>query len=117
VAWAGYTWFEVQWWVPAVAIGLTLSNTVAVVLRGWGLRSRLGGIDGKRVALMHLRALVAAAASAGVGVVIMFLGPDSFEERGWGAVATSAAVLAVGGTAMLFTYLAVARLVKLGEVN
>lgn len=117
VAWAGYTWLAVQWWVPAVAVGLAVSNTVAVVLRGWGLRSRLGGLDGKRIALMHVRALIAAVASAGVGWVVLILAPDSFESRGWGAVGTSAGVLAVGGTAMLLTYLAVARLVKLGEVN
>lgn len=117
VAWAGQALLDVQWWVPAVAVGLALSNTVAVVLRGWGLRSRLGGLDGKRVGLMHLRALVAALASAAVGVVVVHFAPDSFMSRGVGAVAVSAGVLAGGGAAMLVTYLAVARLVKLGEVN
>lgn len=117
VAWAGQQWLDVKWWVPAVAVGLTLSNTVAVILRAWGLRKRLGGLDGTRVALMHVRALVAAVASAAAGWLVMLLAPDSDTRRGWAEVATSAVVVLVGGTVMLVVYVAVARLVKLAEVN
>lgn len=117
VAWAGYEVLEVRWWVPAVAVGLTVSNTVAVALRAWGLRRRLGGLDGKRVALMHARALLAAVVSGAVGWLVVSVAPDSHAVRGWENVATSAVVVLVGGVLMLATYLAVARVAKLGEVN
>ena len=54
IAWIGIAyWVQAQadprWWVPGVALGLAVSNLVAILLRGWGLRARLGGFDGRRV--------------------------------------------------------------------
>jgi putative peptidoglycan lipid II flippase len=106
-----------QWWVPGVALGLAASNMVALALRAWGLRKRLGGLDGRRVLATHGKALVAAFGAAVVGIGVRVLAPDSYAQTGWGAVATSLGVVAVAGIAMLAAYVLLARLLHLDELN
>jgi putative peptidoglycan lipid II flippase len=122
IAWIGIAYAfrattDPQWWVPGVALGLAASNTVALALRGWGLRRRLGGLDGRRVAATYGKALVAAGGAVVVGLAVRAIAPESFHETGWVAVVKSLAVVVAGGGAMLATYVAIARLVGLHELN
>jgi putative peptidoglycan lipid II flippase len=122
IAWIGIAYAfrattDPQWWVPGVALGLAASNTVALALRGWGLRRRLGGLDGRRVAATYGKALVAAGGAVVVGLAVRAIAPESFHETGWMAVVKSLAVVVAGGGAMLATYVAIARLVGLHELN
>jgi putative peptidoglycan lipid II flippase len=105
-----------QWWVPGVALGLAASNTVALALRSWGLRKRLGGLDGRRVAVTHAKALIAVVGAVAVGVAVRFVAPDSFSATGWTAVAQSVMVVVVGTVGMLGAYVGIARLVRLEEL-
>ena len=106
-----------QWWVPGVALGLAVSNLVAILLRGWGLRKRLGGFDGRRVATTYAKAFAAAIAAGAVGVLIMAITPDTFDATGPEAVLASVGIVAIGGLAMLVTYVGAARVLRLDEVN
>ncbi len=117
VAYGAYWLTDAQWWVPGVALGLAASNTVALALRAWGLRSRLGGLEGRRVVATHLKALGAAVGAAAVGVGVRAVAPESYAATGIGAVAASVAVVAVGAVLMLAAYLALARLLCLTEVD
>ena len=122
LAWIGIAFWvranaEPQWWVPGVALGLAVSNLVAILLRGWGLRARLGGFDGRRVASTYSKAFVAAIAAGAVGVLIMAVTPDTFSQAGWGAVFASLGIVALAGAAMLATYVVAARVLRLSEVN
>lgn len=122
LAWVGiayaFRWTtEPQWWVPGVALGLAASNTVALALRAWGLRERLGGLDGRHLAATHGKALAAAAGAVVVGLAVRAAAPDSFDDVGWGAVLTSVAIVAGGGLAMLVTYVGLGRLVRLRELD
>lgn len=117
VAYAGHIWLEPRWWVPAVAAGLVASNVVAVLLRVWTLRQRLGGVDGRRVLTMHLKAVAAAGTAGVLGVAVMIFAPTSYQETGVAAVLTSVAVLLLGGCAMLGIYVFMARVTALAEVN
>lgn len=117
IAYAGMKLLEPQWWVPAVALGLAASNAVALLLRSWGLRSKLGGLDGRRVLGTYVKAFGAACAAAVAGLAVRAVAPDTFHDTGWQAVAASVAVVAVGGAVMLAAYLGAARVVRLTEVN
>lgn len=106
-----------RWWVPGVALGLAASNTVALALRGWGLRKRLGGLEGRAMVATYGKALVAALGAAAIGVAVRIIAPDAYTQTGWAAVGQSLAVVVVGGTAMLLTYIGLARLLRLDELN
>ncbi|MBC7297621.1 MAG: murein biosynthesis integral membrane protein MurJ, partial [Demequina sp.] len=84
-----------QWWVRGIALGLAATNTVAAVLRLWGLRRRLGGVDGRRILVTHAKALLAAGAATVVGVVLMAIAPHTWAQEGARAVAVSG-LLTVG---------------------
>jgi putative peptidoglycan lipid II flippase len=100
-----------------VALGLAASNTVALALRGWGLRKRLGGLNGRGMASTYGKALLAALGAAVVGVGIRVLAPDTYGQAGVVAIAQSLAIVAVAGGAMLGTYVGLARLLRLDELN
>ncbi len=117
VGWLAREFTEPQWWVPGVALGLSVSNAVALTLRAWGLRRRLGGLDMRRVGLTHLKALAAAVMAAGAGLLVLRVGPDSYASQGGVAVAQSLATAAVGGLVMVAVYLAGAWLLRLTEVG
>jgi len=117
IGWAVWAFASPHWWVPGVALGLSASNTIALALRWWGLRRRLGGMDMRRVALTHVKALAAALGAAAVGYAAVWWGPASNTRTGWGAVLTSVGVIAVGGLAMLLVYALLARVFRLTEVN
>ncbi len=103
------------WWVRGVALGMVVSNIVAVALRLWGLNRRLGGVDLKRIAVTHAKAAVAATLSAGVGVAIVIVGPHSWNQAGISAVLTSAGMSAVVAIAMVAVYGVASRFLRIEE--
>jgi len=117
VAYGVQAFTEPHWWVRGIALGLAATNTVAVVLRLWGLRKRLAGVDGRRLLVTHAKALLAAGAATVVGVVLMTVAPHTWEEEGARAVVVSG-LLAVGiAGAMLVVYGIALRLLRVEEAN
>ena len=103
IALAAQAWFEPRWWVVGIGLGMAASNTIAMALRLGGLRSRLNGLDGRRVLRTHLLCLSAALPSFALGWLLVRLSPD-VGAPGLGSVLT-AALLTLGiGTAMLVVY-------------
>lgn len=102
VSLAARTLFDPQWWVVGVAVGLSASNLVGVLLRSVGLRKRLGGLDARRVFATHAKALVAAvpAGLAGWGLGLVLPDPVNHQDLvGFGAavinVVASGAVMVI----------------------
>lgn len=106
-----------QWWVRGIALGLAATNTVAVVLRLWGLRRRLSGVDGRRILVTHAKALLAAGAATAVGVVLMAVAPHTWAQEGARAVAVSGLLTVGVSGAMIVVYGITARVLRVDEVN
>lgn len=112
----GFRWaVEPRWWVAGVALGLTATNVVAVVLRMWGLRSRLGGVDGRRIVLTYAKSLTAALIAAVPGGAVMWLAPTTWNQEGATAVAGSAAVAVAVALVMAATYVLMSRALRIPE--
>lgn len=105
-----------EWWVRGVALGLFASNLVALVLRLWGLRRRLGGVDARRIGITYAKATLGAAVAAVVGVGLLLLGPESWREDGLGAIATSLGMAAAIGVAMTAAYVVTMRVLRTPEL-
>ena len=103
IALAGQHFLPPQWWVVAIGLGMAASNTIAMALRLGGLRRRLGGLDGRRVARTHALCLLAAAPALALGALLVHLGPD-VTLPGWHSVGAALVECVVVGTAMLVTY-------------
>ncbi len=117
VAYGVQAFTEPQWWVRGIALGLAATNTVAVLLRLWGLRKRLAGVDGRRLLVTHAKALLAAAAATVVGVVLMTVAPHTWADEGARAVVVSG-LLTVGiAGAMIVVYGIATRLLRVEEAN
>ncbi len=106
-----------QWWVRGIALGLAATNTVAAVLRLWGLRRRLGGVDGRRILVTHAKALLAAGAATVVGVVLMAIAPHTWAQEGARAVAVSGLLTVGVSGAMILVYGITARVLRVEEAN
>lgn len=91
------------WIVVGVGASMTAGNLVGASLSLMLLRRRFGRLDGRRVALTHLKYLAAAAAGGALAVIVSKAVHAEFGQT-W-----PAAVLAtvVGGATMLVIYLAV----------
>ena len=114
----GFRWgVPAEWWVAGVALGLTASNIVAVVLRMWGLRSRLGGVDGRRISTTYAKALTAALVAAVPGLAIMWWAPDTWRESGASAVTGSALTATAVGIVMAATYVLMSRVLRIPETQ
>ncbi|WP_430867989.1 murein biosynthesis integral membrane protein MurJ [Demequina aurantiaca] len=93
------------WWVAGIAVGLSVSNMIGVLLRSRGLRKRLNGLDGRRVLRTYAKATVAAivAGFAGWGVGLVLPDPvSSMNLEGFTAgminvVASGSVMIAVYG--------------------
>jgi putative peptidoglycan lipid II flippase len=98
--------------VPGLALAHALSYGVGAVVGGAVLRSRLGGLDGRRVAIAHARIAVASAVTGVVAWLVARVLQDSLGSAGTTGrlVAVSAAVVA--GTAV---YGIGAKLLKIEE--
>jgi putative peptidoglycan lipid II flippase len=117
VAYGVQAFAEPHWWVRGIALGLAATNTVAVVLRLWGLRGRLSGVDGRRILVTHAKALVAATAATVVGVLLMSFAPRTWADQGTHAIMMSGLLTAgIGGT-MFAVYGIAARLLRVEEAN
>ncbi len=117
VAYGVQAFTEPQWWVRGIALGLAATNAVAVVLRLWGLRGRLGGVDGRRLLVTHAKAALAAAAATIVGVVFMTFAPHTWAQEGARAVVVSG-LLTVGiAGAMMVVYGIASRILRVEEAN
>lgn len=104
VAYGAQALLEPRWWTVAVGLGLSVSNAVGVALRAGGLRRTLGGIDGKRVATVHFKALLAALVAAGVTWPLLALVPAAHELHGVSGIGVAMGIIAGGGTLMLAIY-------------
>jgi putative peptidoglycan lipid II flippase len=89
------------WWVTGIGLGQTLSFLAGAVLRLASLRDRLGGVDGPRLAWMHLRAGCAALLAGQAGWLLL----GAFPGRGGASVGGALAALAVVGLAVTLVYL------------
>lgn len=105
------------WWVRGVALGMVVTNVVAVVLRMWGLNRRLGGVDLARVTVTHVKAAVAAVLASGVGLAIVVAGPHSWNQHGASAVLTSAGMAALIAVAMFAVYAAASKFLRIDEAT
>lgn len=95
---------DFHWWVAGIGLAMALSNIVAMTLRLGGLRKRLGGLDGRRIARTHLLALLAALPALGVGLLLQSFAPDLSELPTPGGVSLAAALCLGIGFAMAVTY-------------
>jgi putative peptidoglycan lipid II flippase len=100
--------------VPGLGLAHTISYLVGAVVGGAILRARLGGIDGRRLLISHLRICVASAATGLAAWVVVeslqdALGTATVQDR---LIEVSAAVVA--GLAM---YLVSARLLHIEEIK
>jgi putative peptidoglycan lipid II flippase len=104
IALLGQALLEPRWWVVAIGVGMASSNAIAMALRLGGLRRRLGGLDGRRVAQTHVRAVLAVVPALVVGWFAVRLGPD-VTPVGFHSVALAAALCALVGMLMLGLYI------------
>ena len=102
-----------QWWVAGIGASMTLSSVVGVLARSRALSTLLGGFDGARIVRMHVRAALAAAVAAVVGVLVLrWTGADAGSS--W---STSALASGVVATTMLLVYYAGLRVMRVREVD
>jgi putative peptidoglycan lipid II flippase len=104
VSLAGMAYLDRRWWVVGVAVGLSLSNVVGVLLRSFGLRRRLGGLDGRHIMTTHAKALAAAIPAALAGWALAQLLPDPAASSGFPGVAAAILTVSVAGIAMAAIY-------------
>jgi putative peptidoglycan lipid II flippase len=95
------TWFlPPAWWVTGIALGQTLSFLAGAVLRLASLRDRLDGVDGPRLAWMHLRAGLAAVLAGEAGWLLLGL----FPGRGGASLGGALFALVAVGAAITLVY-------------
>ncbi|WP_297081447.1 murein biosynthesis integral membrane protein MurJ [uncultured Demequina sp.] len=109
IAWIGVAYLamaltEPQWWTVGVGLGLATSNWVGVLLRAGGLRRRLGGLDGRRVLSVHVRALIAASIAGAAGWGLLRLAPPASDLPGTSGLVTAIGIVALSGVVMLALY-------------
>lgn len=108
---AGRWLLDDRYWVAAACAAMALSYLVGAAVALVAVRRRLGGVDGKRVLVLHAKAVVGglAAAAAGLGLLAV-LGPvHTFRE------AVVACVL--GAVVMSGVYAGVLVLLRVGELR
>lgn len=120
VAYGVQAFADPRWWAAGVAAGLVASNVVAVLVRGVTLHRRLGGIDARRTAVLHVKALIGAIPAVAAGAGLMVLGPDPEWFTELGGALTSVSSLGYGGlvaAAMALVYGTVLRLLRVEELE
>jgi putative peptidoglycan lipid II flippase len=100
------------WWVVGIALSQTLSYVAGVVLRLNTLRYRIGGVDGRRIISLHVRAGVAAVLSAEMGTVFRAVVPGSSQS-----VPGAVLALILVGTAMAVVYGVCLRAMGVAELS
>ncbi|WP_061963263.1 murein biosynthesis integral membrane protein MurJ [Demequina aurantiaca] len=112
-------YMDPKWWVVGVALGLSLSNVMGVLLRTWGLRNRLGGLDGRNIMRTHVKALAGAVPAGFAGWGLTLVLPDPVTNTGFAGFAAAVVNIAASGILMVVVYALILRLLRtpeLGEV-
>lgn len=100
-----------RYWVAAACLSMAVSYAIGAVVALVSVRRRLGGVDGRRVVTLHLKAAVGAVLAAGAGLgLLALLGPVDT----WGR-AVLACVL--GAALMTAVYVGVLALLRVRELR
>ena len=105
------------WWTAGVALALSLSNVVGVVLRANGVRRRIGGLGGTRTLSVIARATAAAIATGALGWWLMHLIPAAEAGDRVARLVMSIGTVAVLIPVMGVAYWALLRLLKVPEAQ
>ncbi|WP_062305448.1 murein biosynthesis integral membrane protein MurJ [Demequina subtropica] len=106
-----------EWWTAGVALSLSLSNVVGVVLRAAGVRKRLGGLDGRRTVPVMLRATLAAAVTGVVGWSLLRFIPEPDLDDKMNALLVAFGALAVLIPLMGAVYFLLLRVLRVPEAG
>ena len=120
VAYLGKFTLDPKWWTVVMALGLSLSNLVGLVLRQGGLKRRLGSLSGRGIGKVHWLAALAAVVAGGVGYALRWVLPDVAEVSNHDPlvrVLFGGAICLMVGTAMGLTYVIVMRFLRVEEVQ
>ncbi len=117
VAWGAQRLWDPHWWTVGVALGLSASNLVAVVLRLRGLHRRLGGLDGRRVLGTHLKAFAAAVLAGLAGFGLSALLPGVADVAGWSGFFVAIGIVLGTAVVMLVVYGIALRVMRVDEVK
>ncbi len=101
-----------QQMVVGVGLGLSLANTVAAMMSAYLLRRRHGNVDAYHVIRTHVRLLIIAVISGGIGWALVHVLP----WQGHGRVGALAACVVIGGV-IVALYLAGLRVFRVREVG
>jgi putative peptidoglycan lipid II flippase len=102
-----------KWIVVGVGVGLSIGYGLGAMLSFLVLRRRIGGVEGRSVLRTYLRLVVAAALSAVPAVIITHALHHALGQ----GKAIGLLALALGGTAMLATYILVCRRMRVTELD
>lgn len=117
VAFASQQLLERQWWTVGAALGMAASSIVGMALRTRGLHARLGGLDGRRVVRVHVRAAVAALVAGGVGWLLLQVFPDVASVTRGQIFLVAPVVLVVVASVMSLVYLGLLWLMRVQEAR
>ncbi|HWH01465.1 MAG TPA: murein biosynthesis integral membrane protein MurJ [Pilimelia sp.] len=105
--------FSASFTAAGLMLGNAVSYVAAVLLSGWYLRSRVGRIGLRRIAVTTGKVLVAAAGAALAGLGVLALLPGGADPTWWQAFLR----LVIGGLAIGLAYLLLALTLRLGEMS
>jgi len=119
LVWVGFillcrAWLDPAWWVIGIALGQTLSFLAGAVLRLVSLKFRLRGIDGRRLAWLHLRAAGAALLTAELGYLLIRALPLGELTA---SVSQALVALLVVGPVMMVAYLILLKVMRVKELT
>lgn len=117
VSLAAREFLDPRWWVMGVAIGLSLSNVVGVLLRSVGLRKRMGGLDGRHVLRTHAKAVAAAVPAGLAGWALTLVLPDPVTNTGLAGFTAGVVNVVASGTLMLLIFGLILRLLRTPELG
>lgn len=107
----GQAVLERELWVAAAGASMTVSYVLGAVVALVALRRRLGGLDGRRVLGVHLKAVAAALVAAGAGaLVVQLLGPV-------GSFLDAVVLCVVGGAAVAGVYVGLLLVLRVQELD
>jgi len=98
-------------WVVGAGLASSLSYVVGAAVALVVLRRRLHGVDGRRVATVHAKAIAAGLLAAGAGLLVVdLLGPVT-------GVGGALVMCAVGGVVISLVYVLVLKVLRVREVD
>lgn len=107
----GQAVLERELWVAAAGASMTVSYGLGAVAAIVAIRRRLGGVDGRRVLAVHLKAVAAAVVAAGAGaLVVRLLGPVD-------GLVDALVTCAVGGAVIAGVYVVLLLALRVRELD